>query len=57
MGLATGNLWFAAGLAAFLGHNFIFQSIPELQAHNKSRYGRAFEDYSASTWKFIPFVY
>jgi protein-S-isoprenylcysteine O-methyltransferase Ste14 len=57
MALTTGNLWFAGVMAAMMGYNFIFQSIPELQAHNKAKYGRAFEEYSARTWKFIPFVY
>lgn len=54
--LVTGTVW-AFVIPAIMACMFIFLNIPMLDKYLAERYGTAFQEYSAKTAKFIPFVY
>ena len=54
--LFTWNYWTLL-LPLFMGASFVFFHIPALDQYLAERYGSRFEEYAASTRKFIPFIY
>ncbi|MEE1942551.1 DUF1295 domain-containing protein [Streptomyces sp. TRM 70361] len=54
--LVTGTVW-AFAIPLIMACMFVFLNIPMLDKYLAERYGEAFEEYSARTAKFIPFVY
>jgi len=53
--LAAGSVKGALIFGVIQGLMFNLLAIPDLQRHNKKKYGKAFETYSARTPKFTPF--
>jgi steroid 5-alpha reductase family enzyme len=54
--LITGSAW-PLIIPALMACLFVFGNIPMLDKHLREHYGEAFEQYSARTAKFVPFVY
>lgn len=54
--LVTGTFW-AFAIPAIMAGMFVFLNIPMLDKYLAERYGSAFQEYSARTAKFVPFVY
>jgi len=48
---------FAFLVVPFLVVDFITGGIPDLQFHNRRKYGLIFEEYSSKTKKLIPYVW
>jgi steroid 5-alpha reductase family enzyme len=57
MALISGSLIWTFLLVLFITYDFFTGGIPDLQKHNRERYGKEYEIYSAKTAKFVPFVY
>jgi len=55
--LVSGNPYLTTILPLYFSYDFIFKAIPGLQAHNKKKYGKPYEDYLANTWNFIPLIW
>ena len=49
--------YYSVAIPLFLFCLFAFYNIPALDSYLKSRYGPQFDEYSARTKKFIPFIY
>ena len=50
-------VWWLGFLPLLMFLSFIFFHIPALDAYLLERYGDEFEQYAASTKKYVPFVY
>jgi len=55
--LATGSYVATAIGTLFNLGTFVFNSVPELQAHNIKKYGAEYKQYTLRTSKLIPFLY
>ena len=55
--MLTGDLYLSAAIPAFFSFTFLTNNIPELQNRLAKKYGKLFQEYSAKTAKFVPFLY
>jgi protein-S-isoprenylcysteine O-methyltransferase Ste14 len=49
--------WLTVPIPLLMLAGFVFANIPMLDAHLRDHYGVAFDEYSARTYKLIPFIY
>ena len=54
--MSGSNIWTLI-TSAWLSFDFIYSAIPNLQNHNKEKYGQVYKDYLAKTKNLIPYVW